>query len=42
MDDARLQGKFKGSAGLDDAVAIAKEAGFDISSMKWLRHLKSI
>ncbi len=30
-DDAGLQEKFKGAADLDVAVAIAKEAGFDVS-----------
>jgi predicted ribosomally synthesized peptide with nif11-like leader len=37
-DDAGLQEKFKGAADLDVAVAIAKEAGFDVSKADWLRH----
>ncbi len=38
MDDAGLQEKFKGAADLDAAVAIAKEAGFDVSKSDWLRY----
>jgi predicted ribosomally synthesized peptide with nif11-like leader len=37
-EDARLQEKLKGAAGLDTAVAIAKEAGFDVSKADWLRY----
>ena len=37
-DDAGLQEKFKGAADLDSAVAIAKDAGFDISKAAWLRY----
>ncbi len=37
-DDAGLQEKFKGAADLDAAVAMAKEAGFDVSKADWLRH----
>ncbi len=37
-DDAGLQEKFKGAADLDAAVAIAKEAGFDVSKADWLNH----
>ena len=37
-DDAGLQEKLKGAADLDAAVAIAKEAGFDVNKADWLRH----
>ena len=37
-DDAELQGKLNGAADLDAAIAIAKEAGFDVSKADWLRH----
>jgi predicted ribosomally synthesized peptide with nif11-like leader len=37
-DDAGLQEKLKGAADLDAAVALAKEAGFDVSKADWLRH----
>jgi predicted ribosomally synthesized peptide with nif11-like leader len=37
-DDAGLQEKLKGAADLDTALAIAKEAGFDISKAAWLRY----
>jgi predicted ribosomally synthesized peptide with nif11-like leader len=37
-DDEGLQEKLKGAADLDTAVAIAKEAGFDISKAAWLRY----
>ena len=37
-DDAGLQEKLKGAADLDAALAIAKEAGFDISKAAWLRY----
>jgi predicted ribosomally synthesized peptide with nif11-like leader len=37
-DDAALQEKLKGAADLDAAVAIAKEAGFDISKADLLRY----
>jgi predicted ribosomally synthesized peptide with nif11-like leader len=37
-DDAGLQEKFKGAADLGAAVAIAKEAGFDVSKADWLRY----
>jgi hypothetical protein len=33
-----LQEKLKGAADLDAAVAMAKEAGFDVSKADWLRH----
>jgi len=37
-DDAGLQEKFKGAADLDAAVAMAQEAGFDVSKADWLKH----
>ena len=37
-EDAVLQEKLKGAADLDAAVALAKEAGFDVSKADWLRH----
>jgi len=37
-DDAGLQEKFKGAADLDAAVALAKEAGFDVSKADWLKY----
>ena len=37
-DDAGLQEKLKGAADLDAVLAIAKEAGFDISKATWLRY----
>jgi len=37
-DDAGLQGKLKGAADLDAAVALVKEAGFDISKADWLKY----
>jgi len=37
-DDAGLLEKLKGAADLDAAVAIAKEAGFDVSKADWLRY----
>ena len=37
-EDAGLQEKLKGAADLDAAVAIAKEAGFDVSKADWLRY----
>ena len=36
--DAGLQAKLKGAADLDAAVAMAKEAGFDVSKGDWLRY----
>ena len=35
-DDAGLQEKLKGAADLDAAVAMAQEAGFDVSKADWL------
>jgi predicted ribosomally synthesized peptide with nif11-like leader len=37
-DDSELQEKLKGAAELDAAVAIAQEAGFDVSKADWLRY----
>ena len=37
-DDAELREKLRGAAGLDAAVAMAKEAGFDVSKADWLRY----
>jgi predicted ribosomally synthesized peptide with nif11-like leader len=36
-EDAGLQEKLKGAADLDAAVAIAKEAGFDVSKADWVK-----
>ena len=36
--NAVLQEKLKGASELDAAVAIAKEAGFDVSKADWLKH----
>jgi predicted ribosomally synthesized peptide with nif11-like leader len=37
-DDSGLKEKLKGAADLDAAVAIAQEAGFDVSKADWLKH----
>ena len=37
-DDAWLQEKLKSASDLDAAVAIAKEAGFDVRKADWLRY----
>ena len=37
-EDAGLQEKLKGSADLDAAVAITKEAGFDVTKADWLKY----
>jgi predicted ribosomally synthesized peptide with nif11-like leader len=37
-DDAGLQEKLKGTADLDAAIALAKEAGFDVSKADWLKY----
>jgi predicted ribosomally synthesized peptide with nif11-like leader len=37
-DDAGLQEKLKSAADLDAVLAIAKDAGFDISKAAWLRY----
>ena len=36
--DAELQEKLKGAADLDAAVALAKEAGFDVTKADWLKY----
>ena len=38
LDDEGLQEKFTGAAGLDDALAMAQEAGFDVSKADWLKY----
>jgi len=37
-DDAELQEKLKSAGDLDGAVALAKEAGFDVSKADWLKY----
>ena len=37
-EDTGLQEKLKGATNLDIAVAIAKEAGFDVCKADWLRY----
>ena len=37
-EDAGLQEKLKGAGELDAAVALAKEAGFDVSKADWLKY----
>lgn len=37
QDDASLKEKFQGAADLDAAVAMAQEAGFDVSKEDWLK-----
>ena len=37
-EDEGLQEKFKGDADLDAAVAMAQEAGFDVTKADWLKH----
>ncbi|MBM5808367.1 MAG: Nif11-like leader peptide family natural product precursor [Cyanobacteria bacterium M_surface_9_m1_291] len=37
-DDAALREKLQGAGGLNAAVVIAKEAGFDVSKADWIRH----
>jgi predicted ribosomally synthesized peptide with nif11-like leader len=37
-DDVGLQEKLKDAADLDAAVAMAQEAGFDVSKADWLKH----
>jgi predicted ribosomally synthesized peptide with nif11-like leader len=37
-DDAGLREKLQASADLDAALALAKEAGFDVSKADWLRY----
>ena len=40
-DDAGLREKLQGAADLDAALALAKEAGFDVSKPEWLRYQAS-
>ena len=37
-EDAGLQEKLKGAAELDAVLAIAKDAGFDVSKAAWLKY----
>ena len=37
-NDAGLREKLQGAGDLDAAVALAKEAGFDVSKEDWLKH----
>jgi predicted ribosomally synthesized peptide with nif11-like leader len=37
-DDVALRDKLQGAADLDAAVALAKEAGFDVSKADWLKY----
>jgi predicted ribosomally synthesized peptide with nif11-like leader len=37
-DDDGLRQKLQGAADLDAAVAVAKEAGFDVSKTDWLKY----
>ena len=37
-DDAGLRDKLQAAADLDAAVALAKEAGFDVSKADWLKY----
>jgi len=37
-EDAGLREKLRGTADLDAAVALAQEAGFDVSKADWLRY----
>ena len=37
-EDIGLREKLQGAAGLDAAVVLAKEAGFDVSKADWLRY----
>ena len=37
-EDVGLQEKFQGAANLDAAVALVKEAGFDVSKADWLKY----
>jgi predicted ribosomally synthesized peptide with nif11-like leader len=40
-DDAGLREKLQGAADLDAALALAKDAGFDVSKPEWLRYQAS-
>ena len=37
-EDAGLREKLQGAGDLDSAVALAKEAGFDVSKADWLKY----
>jgi len=37
-DDAALREKLQGAGDLDEAVALATEAGFDVSKADWLKY----
>ena len=37
-EDAGLQEKLKGAADIDAVIALAKEAGFDVSKADWLKY----
>ena len=37
-EDAGLREKLQGAADLDAAVALAKEAGFDVSKADWIKY----
>lgn len=37
--DSALTKRIRSAQGLDDAVALAKDAGFDVSKADWFRHL---
>ena len=37
-EDTGLQDKFKGAVDVDAAIALAKEAGFDLSKAVWLKY----
>ena len=41
-EDTELQERLKSAANLDDAVALAKEAGFDVSKADWLSNKRLI
>ena len=40
-DDSGLREKLQGAADIDAALALAKDAGFDVSKPEWLRHQAS-
>lgn len=37
-EDSELRAKFQTAAGIDAVLALAKEAGFDVSQADWLNH----
>ena len=41
QEDAGLQEKLKGAADLDAALAMAQEAGFDVTKADWLKYQAS-